>query len=380
MIRCRYSRWQLPSPKSRIRIERWLLVLTVGAVGARITIAEAAVRPRASDFGQVWAAARFLLNGVNPYDAIGPQGPFTFGFPLFYPLTAVVTALPLAWLPAVWADALFMGFSTAGLAWALTRRTTRNPQLLVFVSFAILTAVGNVQWSPLMTAAALIPSFGFLLACKPSLAVPLLAAFPSSRSLLGALGFTMATIIIWPWWFASWVSALRHGTHFVAPITLWGGPLVLLALSKWRLPEARLLIGLACIPHTPVLYESIPLFLVVRRWTEGVVLTLLTSLVWYLQDWSSRPDPTFAAWIAASAQWQVLLLYLPCLVMILMRPNVETSGTAVIDTPGARRDEVTCLHLFWHRGDASRSGHLVTGRSGHKQFSLPSSFGSSPRS
>ena len=308
-----------------MRIERWLLVLTVAAFAAQLALIEAEVRPRPSDFGETWAGARFLLGGINPYDAIGPQGLFSFPFPFLYPLTAAVTALPLAPLPANVADAVFMAFSSAALAWALTRKTVRNPQLLVFASAAFLTAIGNVQWSPLMTAAGLLPALGFLLACKPTIGLALLAAYPSWRSIVGAGLFAATTIAIWPWWPASWLRLLPLQTHIMAPVTLWGGPLVLLGLLKWRRPEARLLVGFACVPHTVVLYETIPLFLIAETWAEGAILALLTPLVWYLQEHVGGPYPTYEAWSLSRGQWQLLFFYLPCLLMVLRRPNVGPS-------------------------------------------------------
>jgi hypothetical protein len=311
-------------PEVRMRIERWLLVLTIGAVAARIALIESEVRPRPSDFGQVWAAARFLLEGINPYEAIGPQGLFRFAFPFLYPLTAAVAALPLAPLPANVADAVFMAFGSAALAWALTRETTRNPQLLVFASVAFLATLGNAQWSPLITAAGLLPVLGFLLACKPTLGLAFLAAYPSWRSIVAAGLFTVITIAIWPWWPAAWQQVLTVQSH-PPPVTLWGGPLVLLALLKWRRPEARLLLGLACVPHTVALYEVIPLFLVVQTWTEGVILALLTPIVWYLQEFTGGPYPTFEAWYLAGSHWQLLFIYFPCLLMVLRRPNVGAS-------------------------------------------------------
>jgi hypothetical protein len=311
------------SRRARERIQRWAITLTVAAVAARIAFAQAPARPRPSDFGQTWAAAQFLLRGVNPYEAVGPAGEFWFHFPLFYPLTAVVASIPFSWLPAAWADGAFMALGCGLLAWALTRTSPQNPQLLVFVSCAFLTAVGNVQWSPLLTASVLLPPLGFLLASKPTIAAALLVAYPSWRALMGALVFGLLTILVWPWWVQGWLESVRQGSHFVAPVTVWGGPLVLLALLKWRRPEARLLAAFACIPHTPVLYETVPLFLVVRRWWEGAALALLTPVVWYLQDRHGLPYPSYEAWTLARAQWQVWLIYVPCVAMVLARPNVS---------------------------------------------------------
>jgi hypothetical protein len=277
-----------------------------------------------SDFGPVWAAARFLWAGINPYHAIGPEGLYRFSFPLLYPLPAVVAMLPLAWCSAQWADTLFFGGSTALLVWALTRtRCALHPRICVCFSAAFVSASHTAQWSPLMTAAGLIPSLGFLLACKPTVGLALLTAYPSRRAILGATAFALATMLLWPWWVAGWLAAARAQTHIFAPVTVWtvGGPLVLLALLKWRRPEARLLAALACVPHTPVLYEAVPLFLIVDTWTEGVMLAALSFVVWHFQT----PLPvgsSYPAWIHTQATWQVALIYLPCVLLVLRRPNV----------------------------------------------------------
>ena len=235
-----------------------------------------------------------------------------------------MTALPLAPLPANVADAVFMAFGSAALAWALTRKTTRNPQLLVFASVAFLTAIGNVQWSPLMTAAGLLPALGFLLACKPTIGLALLAAYPSWRSIVGGGVFAAITVadlaLVAGSWLGSW-----HRAHFMAPVTSWGGPLVLLGLRSgggrrpgcwWDLPAFHM---------TAVLYETIPLFLVAQTWAEGAILALLTPLVWYFQEYVGGPYSTFEAWSLARAQWQLLFIYFPCVVMVLRRPNAGAS-------------------------------------------------------
>ncbi|MET0214639.1 MAG: hypothetical protein ABW292_16625 [Vicinamibacterales bacterium] len=272
-------------------------------------------RPARSDFGQLWFGARTLAAGGNPYDVVGPGLPYDWEYPLLYPLPAVVAALPLAWLPARAADALFVGGGVAVLFWALTRQTLRNPQLLVFASFAMFTAAQVVQWSPWLTAAALMPSLGFLFAAKPSIGLALLAAYPSRWSLIGAFVFGAATVAFAPWWVPAWLQALANTSHMVPPVTEPGGVLVLLALLKWRRPEARLLAVLACVPHTRSMYEVLPLFLLVRTLDEGLILMTLTTVAGALVN-SLSGD-----WWANNATAILWLIYMPCLVMVLRRPN-----------------------------------------------------------
>jgi hypothetical protein len=72
--------------------------------------------------------------------------------------------------------------------------------------------------------------------------------------------------------------------------------------------------------HTVALYEAIPLFLIVEKWWEGAALSALTLVTWLLTDYrSERTVEALALWRAQAQLW---FLYLPCLVMVLRRPNV----------------------------------------------------------
>ena len=279
-------------------------------------------RPEPSDFQQPWAAARLLAQGKNPYELIGPGRTFEHRWPLVYPATAAVVSMPFAWASSRVADALFIGFGAAVLAWALTRHTFANPKLWVFASFPMMVSAQTIQWSPLLTAAALTPGLGFLFAAKPSVGLAMLAAYPSRKAIYGAAAFGALTILIWPFWVPAWLANLPSLTHMIAPVTCWGGPLILLALLKWRRAEARLLVALACIPQTPVLYEVVPLFLLVRNLREATLLVVLTGVMGRIVVATlSASAMQYNAWMAGNAQWMVLLVYLPCTALVLFRPN-----------------------------------------------------------
>src|SRR5689334_6881561 len=64
---------------------------------------------QASDFAQLWYAARAWRYGMNPYDVVGPGRAFPWPFPLLYPLPAVIVAVPFSFLPVRLAEALFLG-------------------------------------------------------------------------------------------------------------------------------------------------------------------------------------------------------------------------------------------------------------------------------
>ena len=127
-------------------------------------------------------------------------------------------------------------------------------------------------------------------------------------------------MIVWPGWLTAWRATLASAPHVVAPVTRLGGPLLLLALLKWKRPDARLLLAMACVPHTAVLYETIPLFLIPETWLEAWLLWVMALLAFGAQ-WLAGPYTSQTDYWASGARWIVLLMYLPCLVMVLRRPN-----------------------------------------------------------
>ena len=78
--------------------------------------------------------------------------------------------------------------------------------------------------------------------------------------------------------------------------------------------------ALACVPQTPLLYETVPLFLVPSSIKEGGVLWLGS---WVAALWVSSfaPYESDLARFTMSARAVGWCLYLPCSIMILRRPN-----------------------------------------------------------
>lgn len=251
---------------------------------------------------------------------MGTGSTYEWNFPLLYPLPAVLVAVPFALVPLRLADALFVGVGAGALAWALTRQRLDNPLLLAFASASYLFALQTSQWSPVLVAAALLPGLSPLLACKPNLAIALLAAYPRRASVMAAAAFAGLTWLAFPWWPQEWLSALEAAQHMTPLAARWGigGPLLLLALPAWRSPEGRLLLAMACVPHTPLPYEALPLFLVTRRAVEAVGLSVL-SVVVVIGVQFSAPFADHDAWVEANAIWVLWCLYLPSLGLVLAR-------------------------------------------------------------
>jgi hypothetical protein len=280
-----------------------------------------------SDFDQVWAASRALVLRKNPYTAVGPHGTvLTWGYPLFYPLTAAVMALPLALLPLVWARAVFAGVSAGLLAYVITRDGYHR--LVLFASASFYVAGTFAQWESLLLASALIPGAGLALLAKPNVGMALAAGFSRSGprwiglSVAGAVLLVLTSIVADPHWIVDWLAAIRSGTLLRAPLLAPAGFFVLLGLTRWRRAEARVLVAMACLPQTGLLYASLPLFVVPSTFAEYLALGLCSWVAYAVQ---AMDAPTTATLMHRVTIASVLCMYLPATAMVLRRPNVWTA-------------------------------------------------------
>jgi hypothetical protein len=276
-----------------------------------------------SDFDHIWEGARIVWARGNPYELIGPGRAFDWPWPLYYPLPALLVVLPLTLLPLPVARALFTGGSTAILAWALGGDGFARLALLLSVPFLHAVQIG--QWSPLLTAMFLLPALGWLAVAKPNIGTAVLAATPSPRTwrvaALGGGALVLASLILQPSWPADWLRTLRSGEHIAPPILRFGGPVLLLALLRWRRPEARLLLALGCVPQTPAHYEALPVLLVACRAPEVLGLVLLSDLA-LVTSFVLAPGST-SLLESATLYGRIINLfyYLPALALVLTRPN-----------------------------------------------------------
>jgi hypothetical protein len=280
---------------------------------------------RPSDFDVVWRGARLLLEGHDPWALIGPGRAHAWVSPLYYPGTALVGLAPLALLPLKVARALWVGGGAALLAWAVTRDGWWR--LPLFLSAPFFNAAGGGQWSILVAAAMLMPSLGAVSAMKPTVGLAVLAGMRTQRAQLLAVGagvaLLAASLVVMPQWPWSWRAAIADAPHMSSPVAHWrvGGPLVLLALARWRRPEARLLAALACVPQSTIVYEGL-YFLLFPRTLRGVTLLATTSYgALWMQDRISAWAPTTAALQWAVGDVLVVCFYLPALVLVLRRAN-----------------------------------------------------------
>jgi hypothetical protein len=277
-----------------------------------------------SDFDQILFAARAVSHGIDPYPLIGPGRAFDQGSLLYYPLPAAFVALPFAGLPIVAARTTYAFCVAACLTFLLLRHG--YGRLPAVMSGAYLQAMSLLQWSPLMTCALLAPAFGWLLAAKPNAGLTVVAAARDTRALrLYVAGSTLAvalSFLVIPSWPREWLAAIRAATHVRPYIMRPGGFVLLLALLRWRRPEARFLLALAVVPTSAGPADALLLFAFPHTFRQGLCLALLTHAAYFYAALQAPANDLNGA-VAVGSTAVLAFVLVPALVTVLSRPNVS---------------------------------------------------------
>ncbi len=313
-------------------VRRLLPAFVIALATAAYIVARGDASHLASDFDQLWFGARALLRGQNPYDVIGPGRPFDWDY-LYYPLPALLLVSPLALAPLMMARAVFGAISAGVLAFAVTRDSPAR--LLMFLSAPALVALGRGQYGPLILAAAYLPWMSWVGVAKPNIA---LAVFPVASSLRRALVFGLiggavliaASFVVLPDWLGSWLEALSKRSVETTPVLVRAGGFgILLVLLRWRRPESWMLLALGSIPQTPSFYDTLPLFAIPREFRQTAALTIAANVVFLLFLATLGMDPKTVPTLGERNGAAVLIgLYLPCVWLILRRPNANAAPVA----------------------------------------------------
>ena len=298
-------------PPSRLR--RLLIAIGIGlfAAGASWFATHRAEFGAPPDFHWTWVAAKALVSGKNPYETGS-----------FYPLPAFLAAAPFTIFPSDVATALFSGLTSAVLAWVVTR--TSYDRLPLFLSAAFAHGAVQGQWSMLLTAAVLSPVLSAAGAIKPNIGLAVLAYRPTWRTALGMLAFAALGLLVVPDWPKLWLGmfggAPTSGTaiHY-SPLKSPAGLVAILALLRWRRPEARLFAVMAVVPQSPFVYEVLPLFAVARTRFETYALVIGTDLA--LAYYALAPKKDMVAFFHNNGIAVFVCVYIPALVLILKRAN-----------------------------------------------------------
>lgn len=305
-----------------------------------------------ADFAQFHYHAHAWLSGRDPYTGGYPimRATRVVPEPLFYPLPTVLAIAPFATLPIRYAGAAFIAISTAILAFALLRR---NPdQLPLFLSAGFIVAAGLGQWTPLITATFLVPPVAWLAVLKPNVGLATTVANPTRIGIFGGGLLLAAALAIQPTWPREWIRNLHSMPAHPIPLLVPGGGLLLICLLRWRRPEARLVLAMACVPQLMYYADQLPLWLVPQTRRESMLLSSASLVMWSAQLITAsvqRRQPAFA-----SSLFVLCGVYLPATVMILRRPNAGRMPAAI---------EIVARRLpVWLRGqpEAIGSSEIVT--------------------
>jgi hypothetical protein len=294
-------------------------------VGLGITLAyllQSADPKPAKDLTPILMGTRMILQGHSPFvrdvalDGTGAR--------MLYPMPTYLLFTPIAWLPGFVVRALWSGFAAAMLMWLALGRWGIHGVAAVFSRCGAL-AISIAQFSPYFFFGALIPGWQVIAAAKPTLGFIVWCYRPSWWPFIGGVVLIGGSFLVLPSWLTEWRSQLSGVGWYLPAAAIWrgGGPLLLLAALRWRRPEGRLLLALACVPHNFAWYDQLLVFLVAQRPRELWSLFILSWLAalgsaYALFDlgYINRPDPFSIFRIPI-----VALLYLPALMMVLRRPN-----------------------------------------------------------
>jgi len=264
----------------------------------------------AADFRWALHLAQRVLARQNPYDTPLEQ----------YPLTAAIFALPFVRLQPELAAGLFWGISSSLLAFGLTRHG--YTRLLVFLAYPYWAGMLAVQWSPVIAAGAFFPLLLPVTMAKPQVGLPILLTRISRRGLGACLMVGLASLILMPSWPLAWLRQTGNYQHFI-PLLVLPGPLLLLALMRYRNRDALLLLLSALMPQR-WFFDSFILWLIPQSRRE-IVWTVFFSWGAGIWRWYHFPHS-----FTEVGRWTVIFLYLPMLAVILLR---KTAADAPAVTP-----------------------------------------------
>ena len=190
----------------------------------------------AGDFMSAIRAAKDLLENRNPYAS--PQQ--------LYPLPAALFGLPFVRTAPEIAGGIFYGLSSALLTFGITRQGYHH--LLIFLAYPYWAGMLTVQWIPLIMASAFFPWLMPVVLAKPQIGLPVATTHASLKGAAACLLVLLASFLVMPHWFPLWMGQLSGYSRFI-PLFVFPGPLLVIALLRYRDRDAWLLFLAACMPQ-----------------------------------------------------------------------------------------------------------------------------------
>jgi hypothetical protein len=254
--------------------------------------------------------ARDWLAGKDPYL---PYKLNLDPFAVPYPFTAVVLVSPLTWLPDRMAAGVLTGLGSGILAWLILSQA-KNWRLLLFLSWPFVNSLFFTQWAPYAASMFFTPSLLLIVLIKPQLALPfVLTQKPNRTGLFLAGGLLLISLALFPSWPVEWMKTLHNYTGYPPLFFLPLGPLILLALIRYREKRAWLLVLLAAMPQR-VVYDQLGVLLVAENRKQLLFLMLCSwislPVIFYYHGWENVPW----GW----QNWILIESYLPALLVVLL--------------------------------------------------------------
>ncbi|HKS76964.1 MAG TPA: hypothetical protein VJQ82_27395 [Terriglobales bacterium] len=253
----------------------------------------------AADFSWAIAAARDLLAHRDPY-AASMQ---------LYPLPCALFGLPFVGMRPEVAGGIFYGVSSALMAFGLSRYGYHR--LLVFMAYPYWAGFLTAQWPPLIFASAFFPLLLPATMAKPQLGVPVFLTNLSRRGFAACALVLLLSLALVPHWPQLWIGHFHNYARFF-PVLVLPGPLLLLALWKYRDRDAIFLILMAIMPQR-WFYDMLVLWLIPKSRKE-IVWTAFLSWGAGLWRWYHIPHS-----FTEVGRIAILTIYLPMLGVVLLR-------------------------------------------------------------
>ena len=259
----------------------------------------------AADFQWAIHGARRLLGRMDPYDTPLEQ----------YPVTAMLFGIPFVRVVPDVAAAIFFGAGSGLLAFGVTRNGFAR--LLVFLAFPYWAAMLTAQWSPLIMASAFFPLLLPATLAKPQIGLPVALTHLTRKGVIACAVWIAISLILLPSWPGLWRHQFGNYQHFV-PLLVLPGPLLLLVLFRWRESDAWLLLISAMMPQR-WFFDSFILWLIPQSRRQ---LLFTAALSWGagIYRWYQMPSS-----FAQVRHWTVWFIYLPMLVVLVLRRQVGKS-------------------------------------------------------
>jgi hypothetical protein len=271
----------------------------------------------AADFGWAIHLAQRLLARQNPYDTPFEQ----------YPLTAAFFAFPFLRLQPEVAAAMFWGIGSSLLAFGLTRHG--YTRLLIFFAYPYWAGIITAQWSLIIAASAFFPWLLPATMAKPQVGLPVFLTRVTRRGLIACLALAALSLVVLPSWPLLWIRQWHYYEHFI-PLLILPGPLLLLALLRYRERDSWLLLLSAAMPQR-WFFDTLILWLIPKS-RRQIVWTVFFS--WGAGIWRWYHHPTSLAEVGRTT---VIFLYLPMLAVTLLSSDRAKSSPLLLQISRADR-------------------------------------------